>query len=98
MDKGTSAGARHGSRTTDKTDHAPGSISGLNERTGEFNVGEKIIFGMRNGNVLIRHSPQGDEVEVSPSTLAGLMVDAFFTDKFKGEYPTVEKPAFGSLR
>ena len=94
-DKGTSAGARHGSRATSEAERAdPGAISGLNERTGEFNVGEKIIFGMRNGNILIRHSPQGDEVEVSEATLAGLMIDAFFTDKFgtgdEAEYPTVK--------
>jgi hypothetical protein len=88
-DKGSSAGARHGSSDTDTIDRDPKSASGLNERTGEFRVGEKIIFGMRNGNVLIRHSPQGDEVEVGEATLAGLMVDAFFTDKFGNEYPTV---------
>jgi hypothetical protein len=64
----------------------------LNERTGEFRVGEKIIFGARNGNILIRHSPQGDEVEVGEATLAGLMIDAFFTDKFGDEYPTVKAP------
>lgn len=84
-DKGTSAGARHGSR-----DDANTPI-GLNENTGEFRVGEKIIFGARNGNILIRHSPQGDEVEVSEATLAGLMVDAFFTDKLGNKYPTIEK-------
>jgi outer membrane protein W len=88
-DKGSSAGARHGSNATDTADRDPKSASGLNERTGEFNVGEKIIFGMRNGNVLIRHSPQGDEIEVAEATLAGLMIDAFFTDKFGNEYPTV---------
>lgn len=82
-DKGTSAGARHGSR--DDTDRTP---NGLNENTGEFRVGEKIIFGMKNGNINIRHSPQGDEVEVSEATLAGLMIDAFFSDKLEG-YPTV---------
>jgi hypothetical protein len=68
------------------------AFGGLKERTGEFRVGEKIIFGMRNGNVLIRHSPQGDEVEVGEATLAGLMIDAFFTDKFGDEYPTVKAP------
>lgn len=86
---GKSAGGRHGSDA--KTDR---TASGLNENTGEFRVGEGIIFGMRNGNILIRHSPQGDEVEVGEATLAGLMVDAFFTDKFgtgdKAEYPTVQ--------
>lgn len=87
-----SAGARHGSDAKgDTTDRAP---NGLNENTGEFRIGESIIFGMRNGNVLIRHSPQGDEVEVGEATLAGLMVDAFFSDKFgagdKAEYPTVQ--------
>lgn len=89
--RSSSAGAKHGSNaSTDKTD----TPSGLNENTGEFRVGEKIIFGTRNGNILIRHSPQGDEVEVGEATLAGLMVDAFFTDKFgagdKAEYPTVQ--------
>lgn len=87
-DKGTSAGARHGSR-----DDTRNELSGLNENTGEFRVGEKIIFGMKNGNINIRHSPQGDEVEVSEATLAGLMIDAFFTGKFgegkDAEYPTV---------
>lgn len=90
-----SAGARHGSRaksTAERTDRDPSSLSGLNERTGEFRVGEKIIFGMRNGNVLIRHSPQGDEVEVGEATLAGLIADAFFSDKFGNEYPTIKSP------
>lgn len=85
-DKGTSAGGRHGSADTDKP-----AMLGLNENTGEFRVGEKIIFGTSNGNIRIRHSPQGDEVEVSEATLAGLMIDAFFTDKFEGQYPTVTK-------
>lgn len=96
MDKGTSAGGRHGSNAKtegQRADHA----SGLQERTGEFRVGEKIIFGTRNGNILIRHSPQGDEVEVGEATLAGLMIDAFFTDKFgtgdKADYPTVKSPS-----
>ncbi len=89
MDKGTSAGAKHGSNASSEADRA-NAPSGLNERTGEFNVGEKIVFGTRNGNILLRHSPQGDEVEVSEATLAGLMVDAFFSgspgklgDKYK---------------
>lgn len=91
-DKGTSAGGRHGSKegTSDSTP------SGLNERTGEFRVGEKIIFGMANGNIKIRRSPQGEEVEVSEATLAGLMIDAFFTDKFggkDGEYAPVKGQA-----
>lgn len=93
--KNQSAGGRHGSRaksSAERTDRDPASASGLNERTGEFRVGENIIFGMRNGNVLIRHSPQGDEVEVGEATLAGLMVDAFFTDKFGEDYPTVKSP------
>lgn len=67
---------------------------GLQESSGEFRVGEKIVFGMRNGNVLIRHSPQGDEVEVGEATLAGLLIDVFFTDKFggkDGDYPPVNK-------
>ncbi len=92
--QGQSAGARHGSRDTDKSDKAVGENwgdSGLQERTGEFRVGEKITFGTRNGRILIRRSPQGEEVEVSEATLAGLMVDAFFTDKFKGEYPTEKR-------
>ncbi len=93
-DKGTSAGARHGSRASDEAERANNIPSGLNQNTGEFRVGEKIIFGMRNGNILIRHSPQGDEVEVGEATLAGLMIDAFFTDKFgtgdKADYPTVQ--------
>lgn len=89
-DKGTSAGARHGSTDEDK----PNMPIGLNENTGEFRVGEKIIFGTSNGNIRIRHSPQGDEVEVSEATLAGLMIDAFFKGKFgtgkDAEYPTVQ--------
>lgn len=95
-----SAGGRHGSdakTTGERADRAAGSDqtpSGLNENTGEFRVGEKIIFGMRNGNILLRHSPQGDEVEVGEATLAGLMIDAFFSDKFgtgnDAEYPTVQ--------
>lgn len=95
-DKGTSAGARHGSNARTEGERAdPSSINGLQQNTGEFRVGEKIIFGARNGNILIRHSPQGDEVEVGEATLAGLMIDAFFTDKFgagdKAEYPTVKR-------
>lgn len=86
-DKGTSAGGRHGSKESGERSEP----QGLNESTGEFRVGEKIIFGVRNGNILLRRSPQGEEVEVSEATLAGLMIDAFFTDKFKGEYPTVTK-------
>lgn len=96
IDKGTSAGARHGSRATSEAERADRSPSGLNENNGEFRVGEKIIFGMRNGNILIRHSPQGDEVEVGEATLAGLMIDAFFSDKFgtgdKADYPTIKAP------
>lgn len=93
--EGNSAGGRHGSKaktTAERADHDPKSAAGLNERTGEFRVGENIIFGMRNGNVLLRRSPQGEEVEVAEATLAGLMIDAFFTDKFEGEYPTVTAP------
>ena len=87
---GLSAGGRHGS----KDDKQPDTASGLNENTGEFRVGEKIIFGMRNGNILIRHSPQGDEVEVSEATLAGLMIDAFFSDgKLGDKYKPVENQA-----
>lgn len=100
----SSAGGRHGSnakttaeradRGADDGESVDRTPSGLNENTGEFRVGEGIIFGMRNGNILIRHSPQGDEVEVGEATLAGLMVDAFFTDKFgsgtDAEYPTVQ--------
>lgn len=90
--RSASAGARHGSDAKSSADRA-GSPLGLNENTGEFRVAEDIIFGMRNGNVLIRRSPQGDEVEVGEATLAGLMIDAFFTDKFgagkDAQYPTV---------
>ena len=99
---GQSAGARHGSQAKSSAERAGAgegpdkSLIGLNENTGEFRVGEKIIFGTRNGNILIRHSPQGDEVEVGEATLAGLMIDAFFSDKFgtgdKAEYPTVKAP------
>jgi len=90
MDKGTSAGARHGSNA--KTSAEQRAPNGLNESTGEFRVGENIIFGMANGNIKLRRSPQGDEVEVSEATLASLMIDAFFTDKFEGEYSTVSAP------
>lgn len=90
---GQSAGGRHGSNAKADAEQVP---SGLNENTGEFRVGENIVFGMRNGNILIRHSPQGDEVEVGQGTLAGLMIDAFFTDKFgsgdKADYPTIKSP------
>jgi hypothetical protein len=85
-----SAGAKHGSNANaPSADQTP---SGLNERTGEFRVGESIIFGMRNGNIYLRRSPQGDEAEVAEETLAGLITDAFFTDKFEGDYPTVVAP------
>lgn len=96
VDKATSAGARHGSNAKTEGERADNAPNGLNENNGEFRVGEKIIFGIRNGNILIRHSPQGDEVEVGEATLAGLMIDAFFTDKFgagdKAEYPTIKAP------
>jgi hypothetical protein len=90
--KSGSAGGKHGSNAkVAERDQTP---SGLNERTGEFRIGENIILGMRNGNVLVRHSPQGDEVEVDEATLAGLLVDAFFTEKFgtgkDAEYPVVK--------
>jgi hypothetical protein len=94
MDRNKSAGGRHGSNaktTGERADRDPASVSGLNEHSGEFRVGESIIFGMRNGNILVRHSPQGDEVEVSEATMAGLLIDAFFSDKFGNDYPTVEK-------
>lgn len=91
-----SAGGRHGSNAKTSAERADNTPSGLNENTGEFRVGENIIFGMRNGNILIRRSPQGDEAEVGEATLAGLMIDAFFTDKFgegkEAEYPTVKAP------
>lgn len=86
--KSGSAGGKHGSNA--KAASADQTPSGLNERTGEFRVGENIIFGMKNGNVNLRRSPQGDEVEVAEETLAGLIIDAFFTDKFEGDYPTVD--------
>ena len=86
-DKGTSAGARRGSN---ESDQPTVFHSGL-QASGEFNVGEKIVFGVRNGNIMLRHTPQGDEVEVGEATLAGLLVDAFFTDKFDGEYETVKR-------
>ena len=97
---GKSAGARHGSNAkaagTDQaaaaTEAGTKTPSGLNENTGEFRVGENIIFGMSNGNIKLRRSPQGDEVEVAEATLAGAMIDLFFTDKFEGEYPTVSAP------
>lgn len=86
---GGSAGGKHGSNArAAERDQTP---SGLNENTGEFRVGENIIFGMRNGNIYLRRSPQGDEVEVAEATMAGAMIDLFFTDKFKGDYPTVDK-------
>lgn len=84
-DRGTSAGGRHGSK--EERSAVP---LGLQENTGEFRVGEDIIFGTSNGNIRIRRSPQGEEVEVSETTLAGLMVDAFFTGKLDG-YKTVDQ-------
>jgi hypothetical protein len=86
-DKGTSAGGRHGSKGADSKRAIP---LGLQENTGEFRVGEDIIFGARNGNIYLRRSPQGEEVEVSESTLAGLIEDAFFTGKLDG-YKTVDQ-------
>lgn len=98
--KGSTAGAgraagagNRGSSATADQNSADQTPSGLNERTGEFNIGGKIIFGMKNGNINLRHSPQGDEVEVSEATLAGLIVDAFFSGnpgKLGGAYPTVQ--------
>lgn len=54
--------------------------SGL-QVNGEFRVGEKITFGVREGKILLRRAPQGEEVEVSEAELAGLIIDEFFTDK-----------------
>lgn len=85
-DRGSSAGGRHGSR-----DNQSSSPLGLQEHTGEFRVGDKIIFGAANGNIKIRRSPQGEEVEVSEATLAGLMIDAFFSDKLDGKYDVVSR-------
>lgn len=90
--QGTKAGASAGGNND--TDKSGSAVSGLQESSGEFRIGERIIFGMRNGNILIRHSPQGQEVEVGEATLASLMIDAFFSDKFggaEGDYPPVNK-------
>jgi hypothetical protein len=94
MTDANNAGAKHGSNAKGSgSDAGTGKpVSGLQESSGEFNVGGKIILGMANGNIRLRHSPQGDEVEVSEATLAGLLVDAFFTDKFEGQYETVKSP------
>lgn len=54
--------------------------SGL-QANGEFNVGEKITFAVRDNKILLRRKPQGDEVEVAEATLAGLLIDEYFTDK-----------------
>lgn len=99
---GQSAGGKHGSnaKAVSQSQTAAGDTaaakdntpSGLNENTGEFRVGENIVFGMSNGNIRLRRSPQGDEVEVAETVLAGLIIDAFFTDKFEGEYETVSAP------
>lgn len=82
-DKATTAGAKHGSNAgVDRGDDvgviSVGYIAGY------------IVLGMKNGNIRLLHSPQGDEVEVSEATLAGLLVDVFFTDKFEGQYETVK--------
>lgn len=54
--------------------------SGL-QANGEFNIGEKITFAVRDGKILLRRKPQGDEVEIAEQTLAGLLIDEYFTDK-----------------
>lgn len=101
VERTSSAGGKHGSNAkaasasqtasnTAENNTVGNTPSGLNESNGEFRVAENIIFGAANGNIKIRHSPQGDEVEVAPETLAGLMIDAFFKDKFDGAYPTAE--------
>jgi len=70
------------STTHGKTSPAgDGGPIGLNENTGEFNVGEKITFGIRDGKILLRRKPQGEEVEAAPAEVAGVLIDAFFTDK-----------------
>jgi hypothetical protein len=51
--------------------------SGL-QNSGEFRVGEKITFGVRNGNILVRKSGSGDEIEVSEATMAGIFLDTLF--------------------
>lgn len=61
----------------DQDNAAPAFSSGL-QASGEFRIGEKIILGIRNNNVLLRHSPQGDEIEVSETTVASVLIDAFF--------------------
>lgn len=54
--------------------------SGL-QVNGEFRIGDKITFGVREGKILLRRAPQGDEVEVAEATLAGRIIDEFFTNK-----------------
>ena len=61
-----------------KTDKQPAPFTSGLQTSGEFNVGEKITFGIRDGNILLRMKPQGDEIEVSEATLAGVLVDTFF--------------------
>jgi hypothetical protein len=66
-----------------KTDKAPEPMQSGLQTSGEFNIGDKITFGIRNGNVLLRRKPQGDEVEIGEGELAGALIDVFFTDKRK---------------
>jgi hypothetical protein len=58
------------------------SPSGL-QASGEFRIGEHIILGMRGNDILLRHSPQGDEVTISEETVAAILIDAFFNPQSK---------------
>lgn len=61
----------------------PTNMSGL-QQNGEFNVGDKITFGLRDGMILLRRKPQGDEVEIGEATLAGLLIETYFVEQ-KGD-------------
>lgn len=50
---------------------------GLNHQD-EFRIGD-ITLKVRAGNILLRQAHTGDEAEVAPTKVAGVLEEAFFT-------------------
>lgn len=68
------------SRTDGKTDEQTRVANpdlGLNHQD-EFRI-HPITLKVRGGNIVLLQANTGDEVEVSPTRLAGLLVEEYFT-------------------
>lgn len=57
--------------------HAP-SNSGL-DTSGQFRIGDKITLSVRDGDLCLLRAGSADEVIVSEASLAGLLIDEYFT-------------------